>query len=161
MDVSVQDAMTTVPPEALSGVARLLLAHEAAAAGEAGVPPAQYVEAAERVLRRLQQQLVRWFGSDGADALLIRALDRTRSAYAVLSVVQRDTIVDGRLTGVAEAAATAVPGALVDACAALIGTVLTLVGRLVGNDLAAHLVEHGWPDLARGESSSHPEKVGA
>lgn len=160
-EATTQGAMTTVPPEAPFGVARLLLAREATADEKAGAAPAQSVAAAERVLQRLQRQLVMWFGSEGADALLARALDGARASHPILAMVQRDTLVGARLTGMAEAAAAVDPGALADACVALISAVLTLVGRLVGNDLAAHLVEHEWPDVPRDPSSTTSERVGA
>lgn len=121
------------------------------------------VAAAERALTRLNEQLVRWFGPDGVDALLLRALDNARKEHPVLSSVQRHEKGKLWLAGIASQSHNSIDGASragsVDvetgaAVTALLATLVALIGRLVGNDMTRHLITQIWPDLNTGTAPS-------
>lgn len=115
---------------------------------------AQSVAAGERVLERLNEQLLRWFGKDGVDALLVRALVRTQREHRVLVGVQRRSPASLRLTGIVTRAGQSAQAPssdeVAEAIIALVATILALIGRLVGDDMTRHLVRQIWPDTKSG-----------
>ncbi len=115
----------------------------------------------ERVLQRMQEHLMRWFGPDGVDALLMRSLERTRPFYPALAGVTRHAKGTLRLGGIADSVNantqpdTQLTGADVrEGIVALIATILALIGRLVGDDMVRHLLRQAWPDLPGNDSLS-------
>jgi hypothetical protein len=116
----------------------------------------------ERVLERLQGHLLGWFGPDGVDALLIRALERTRGLHPILAGVQRPVPGTLRLAGIAEAPDTKrAPNGKLDnhevseGIVALLAAILALIGRLVGDEMMQHLVRQIWPALPDDMPSPH------
>ena len=113
------------------------------------------VVAADRVLRRMQTDLTRWFGSEGSRALLLRALDRTRSGYPALASVDVSLDVEGAgpppLDGLLDSLRSGSPSETMDAFVALITAVIALLGRLVGDDMVLRLMAESWPDALRWE----------
>lgn len=98
--------------------------------------------AAERALRRLAGELTGWFGPLGAHALIKRALAHARADHPSLASVTLGTPSALNIEGVAE-------GARVHGDASAAGTVellawiIELLGRLIGDELAAVLVDAG------------------
>lgn len=112
----------------------------------------------ERVLQLLQEHLLGWFGPDGVDALLVRALERTRLSHRVLMGVQRSAPGVLRLAGIADDAGDGSGPAqqledsdVAEGVVALLTAILALIGRLVGDDMMRHLVSQIWPELAGAE----------
>ena len=75
-----KDALDIDLPFAREILAREILAREIGveSSRKSSGRASDRVAAAERALTRLNEQLVRWFGPDGVDALLLRALDNAR-----------------------------------------------------------------------------------
>ena len=128
---------------------------------------ATIVAAGERVLQRLNEHLVRWFGPDGVDALTYRAVERTQKSYPAMAQVRHQTHVPLQLTSVLEGVdAVGGPSSaeLVESIASLIATILSLIGRLVGDDMTRHLVMQIWPESSGDELSnndgSNKERLG-
>lgn len=116
---------------------------------------------AELVLQRLQQHLLGWFGPDGLDALLIRALERARISHPILSGVQRLTPGTLRLaditagvTGESGAGGKLESNEVIEGIVALLTAILALIGRLIGDDMMRHLVRQIWPTLPDDVSST-------
>jgi hypothetical protein len=123
------------------------LAERAFAAEEArvGASP-EPVPVAERVLRRLRDQLVLWFALDGYQALLARAVHRTQASYPVVAGVRAQPQ-DGRhLDDIRDRAQEHDPAALREALLALLAALFAILTRLVGEDLVTRLIHQIWPD---------------
>ncbi|HEU4585189.1 MAG TPA: hypothetical protein VFR95_05530 [Gemmatimonadaceae bacterium] len=119
-------------------------------------------QAGARVLERLQRTLARWFGADGAHALLSRALDKSRDACPRLEAVEVPlwTLENGLAISPDTFAAlrSLPPDEATEACAAVIAEVVALLGRLVGDDVASRLVEYGWPGQEPETNPTSPER---
>jgi hypothetical protein len=135
-------------------IALRLLASEGAPPGSS---PEAVAQAGARVLERLQHTLARWFGVDGAHALLSRALDKSRDASPGLDDMKVPSMMrDGDLAISSDTFAalrSLSPDEATEACAAAIAEVVTLLGSLTGDDVALRLAEQVWPGL---ESESNP-----
>jgi len=107
--------------------------------------PEDAVAAAERVIELLHQHLARWFGGDGFHAILARAVDRARveqPALAAIRVVQQGEL---HVEGLTEAARAHDAETMHEALVTLIASLLSLLGRLVGDDLVSRLTHQIWP----------------
>jgi hypothetical protein len=105
------------------------------------------VHAAERVILSLRDRLMLWFGPDGFQALLGRALHRAQAQHPSLGVVRALEGDDHPLYELHQREVAAEPvsrEALLD----LITTMLEVLTRLVGADLVKRLVHQIWPDGA-------------
>jgi hypothetical protein len=140
-------------------LARELLVAESGAGGNAGperrrqMESAQAVAGGERVLQQLQLRLTLWFGPDGVDALLLRAVDRTVRSHPITAGIRREgtgpLTLHGLLAGSAPDSAVVTEGVV-----ALIATILALIARLIGEDMTRQLVHQIWPQAASAESLS-------
>jgi hypothetical protein len=106
--------------------------------------------AGDRVLQKMQRALARWFGTQGCHALLVRAIERTRVTHPALDAVKIATSA-GESGVVVEPdafeALRSLPAEVVmSACASVIAEIVTLLGQLVGEDVARRLVDHGWSE---------------
>lgn len=96
----------------------------------------------------MDPHMSRWFGTDGYSAIVRRAVDRVRVAHpAVL-------LPSGNANGASESAAIvalrSVAGSEADDFAVLLlGTFISLLGRLVGEELAMGLIMQSWPDAGK------------
>jgi hypothetical protein len=124
--------------------ARRMLAREATASDT----KEDQIAAAERVVGRLQEHLLRWFGPDGFHAVLSRALATARDGHPALRHVRIEPRGEARLTELAASAHAYRPGELADALRALIATTLALLSRLIGDDLVRRLLQQAWPGEA-------------
>lgn len=87
-------------------------------------------------------------GVDGCTVLLARSLARVEGAHPCLALIQRR---DGRevyLDGVAAALETYGYAATDSAITALLATLVEILGRLIGEDMAMRIIDLGAP---RGE----------
>ena len=132
----------TGPSATASDRARRLWSEASAGAVSAG----DLAAAAERLCSGLQSGLVRWIGSDGFQGLLERALALSRPGHPWLAHLRWGPAgasaprPDGSGHG---------PGDIADAMVALIGTLVHLLGRITGEEMAARLVENAWTTGAR------------
>jgi hypothetical protein len=142
-------------PSPYDETARRMLAREATASD---TQEAQ-IAAAERVLGRLQEHLLRWFGPDGFHAVLSRALATARKGHPALAHVRIESRSEARLTELAANAHTYPPAELRDAMQALVATTIALLSRLIGDDLVRRLLQDAWPQETPNdtEADTRPE----
>lgn len=100
------------------------------------------LEAANALCERLGDHLATWVGADGWVALLGRALVDARSAEPGLERVTLDKANRLRWVPKPEPVDALPP----EAFAPLLAAVIEILGRIVGSDMAIHLVELGLPE---------------
>jgi hypothetical protein len=109
--------------------------------------PEEATAAAARVCAQLRAGLARWVGSEGYRALLTRALDRVRMEHPALNNLsceggnEQEIAAAVRAHGAAKVAAGIM---------ALVATVIDLLGRIVGEEMAAELVKQAGTASTRG-----------
>lgn len=100
--------------------------------------PEEATAAADRVCAQLRAGLARWVGTEGYRALLNRALEQVRVEHPALNSLscmggdEQEIAAAVRAHGAAEVAAGIV---------ALVATVIDLLGRIVGEEMAVELVK--------------------
>jgi hypothetical protein len=99
------------------------------------------------MFRAMGSTLTRWFGPYGYHALLARALAESRRVHPALAAVSVQGPTDPRLEGIANAAARYGAAATVDAVTDVAASVVELLGRLIGEDMAATLIDAVAPEL--------------
>lgn len=100
--------------------------------------------AATRVLADLEHGMRRWVGVEGYGALLRRAVADTRPTHPALHAVPGLPLAASDAPFARSYGAEEVSAAMV----ALLAALMALLGRVIGDDLAAGLVEHiGSPAL--------------
>lgn len=118
--------------------------------------PDEVALAADRMCAQLRAGLGRWIGDAGYRSLFERALRVTRTDHPALAQLSFDagdqvaTSAEVRAHGTREVAAGMV---------ALVGTVIQLLGRIIGEEMALRLVEH-WGDRARADIVSNDTEDG-
>jgi hypothetical protein len=127
-------------PGAAQELARLLIVLETPETPDA----AQAIAGAEQVLEQLRVQLARWFGADGAHALLARALDRARAEQPALASAVLESRGRVRLNSLATSAGDSLEH-LTASLTLVIASFLTLLTRLIGADMVARVVQQAWP----------------
>lgn len=116
----------------------------------------------EGILQRLSAHLARWFGTEGVDTLLVRALESTCTEFPFLRAVQHpapgvfrfDGMTDGRSDGSAHAAGASGSAAEAEGLVTVVATVIALLGRLIGSDTAHRLVRQCCAEPQREESGN-------
>ena len=141
--------MPPISPAARAAAQRLLARASESGDGEAPDP----VTTADRVYRAMGSTLTRWFGPFGYHALLVRALAETRRAHPALRAVSIKGPTDPRLEGIAHAAAAYGSTATVTALTDVVASVVELLGRLIGEDMAAKLIDAVMPELRNAAGS--------
>ncbi len=94
-------------------------------------------DACERVFRELSI----WMGTGGGVALLGRALVEARAQHPILAEIHADEQSKVALKGVTESIKAHGGAELVQGLESLLESLIGLLGRLIGYDLAATLVE--------------------
>lgn len=102
--------------------------------------PAAAAAAAEIVFQRLADNLVRWVGADGSQALFTRARSLAQAENASLRDVPPPARSALFLDGLAAGTEPHDAGAIIDAAVTILGKLIELLGRLVGDDLAMRLL---------------------
>jgi hypothetical protein len=110
--------------------------------------PGEVAAAGERVLRRLRDHLAQWFGAEGVDGLLGRAMDRAYSAHPAPGTA-RPANGESALDAFVRRARAQPPNEAAEATVGMLTAFIALLGRMVGSDMAERLVEQSWPDEAR------------
>jgi hypothetical protein len=102
--------------------------------------------ALQRTCARVSENVRDAMGDDGWNALLARAITQTESAHPVLSNIRRFN--DGRvhLDRVVECVEANGAAAVTEAIEALFATLVDILGRLIGEDMAIRLID---PDASR------------
>ncbi|MEO8226762.1 MAG: hypothetical protein ABI637_04980, partial [Gemmatimonadota bacterium] len=111
----------------------------------------------ERVCERLGTGLARWIGPDGYHALLRRALDEQQDIHPGFAMLACD---GGDGTRIAEAVNRNGAEPSLAALESLVGILITLLGRIVGEAMAIQLIEQavaGGP--AADSSNTKPGEV--
>lgn len=149
--------MTPIPSRAHDLASRLLRCEGLSDSSDSEAVAA----AADRVLRSLESGLGRWFGSEGFHALLLRALDRARPDYPALARVSprfdEGAAAAHSLDGLFDELRYRSPEESRSAFAAVVASMIALLGRLVGDDVATRLVAQSWPCALRGDPRSTHE----
>jgi len=99
--------------------------------------------AADRVCRRVSDELARSMGTEGCRALFARALATAQAAgdHPVLEMVRVSAGSVYCLDGLTEAARRHGTAPANDGAAAVLAALIELLGRLIGDDLALGLLE--------------------
>lgn len=127
---------------------RRLVAREAAQGDAPDIAAAAYA-ACERAYRALS----RWLGANGSHALFTRALAQTQAEHLLLRDIRVRTRSESGLEGVTESIQVHGAAAVAAGLESLLVALLELLGRLLGEDMAARLVEQSVPNHTRdGES---------
>jgi hypothetical protein len=93
---------------------------------------------------RLHENLSLWFGEDGFDALLTRALDRAGATHDALQEVRRESRGVLEFGGLAERLRGRPATEVNEIVLTFLETFVTLLGRMLGSDLAGRLIEQSW-----------------
>lgn len=121
-------------------------------AGDTGSPE-EIAAAAERMCFQLRLILRRWIGAEGYRALFNRALGLVQAEHPVLDGL---SCLEGEPVTVATVQAHG--GAKVAAgLVALVAALIELLGRIVGEEMAVHLVGQVGMPSPRGVLSTEPE----
>lgn len=101
-------------------------------------------------------ELAQWLGEAGCQALVVRALAEARSGHsAALAAVRLVPAGNLRFDGLEAAVQAHGDPAVAAALEALLAAWLDLLGRLIGDDMAARLVEpHGSTHARHDESQT-------
>jgi len=122
-------------------LARRLLARDAPAEDA----PDAVAKAIQQVCGRVSANLSRWFGVDGTNALFTRALVQAQANHPALANVKYSHQSDVCLERLAESARIHGANAAAEGVAAILTALIELLGRLIGQDIAMHLVEQSLP----------------
>jgi hypothetical protein len=102
----------------------------------------------------LYGELSRWVGRDGSHALFTRALAQARLDYATLDRIKLRPQLEPYLDGVAESIMSSGDAAVAEALQAMLVHLVELLGRLIGDDMAAKLIERSIAASDRGPETS-------
>lgn len=135
-------------------IARRLLVHEAAPGRER--EPEMVGAALQRTCLRVSENLRDSLGEDGCNALLARALARTEADHPALKNIRRlnegSIHLDGVVAGIEAHGAAAVTAAI----EALLATLVDVLGRLIGEDMAIRIIDHDAPRSRTGDGARAP-----
>ena len=130
-----------------SEVARRILARDALAPGHGtgSVTPEAAILALQRSCTRVTDALRNSMGDAGCAALFTRALARTEGAHPVLKELHGGADEGIRLDGIATSANAHGIESVTAAIEALIGALVDILTRLIGDDMALRLLDHDGP----------------
>ncbi|MBA3759210.1 MAG: hypothetical protein H0X07_01620 [Gemmatimonadales bacterium] len=106
--------------------------------------------AADRVFVQLRAGLARWVGSEGYRALFHRALERVRAEHPALNDLSGMGGEEQEIATAVQAHGAAAVGAGI---VALVATIVELLGRIVGEEMAAELVRQAGTANTRSASN--------
>src|SRR5580704_5982434 len=106
-------------------------------------PGADTTNGADRVCRRVSDELSRWVGNDGCRALFARALASAQAGggHPALEMVRISVGSAYCLDGLADSATRHGVPAATDGAAAVLAALIELLGHLIGDDMALNLLE--------------------
>lgn len=97
--------------------------------------------AAGEACDQFYRELARWVGSDGCHALFARALADARSSNPALTQIQLHQRSDPYVQGIGDSVAAHGEPATITALESMLAVLVDLLRRLIGNDMAAKLIE--------------------
>jgi hypothetical protein len=106
----------------------------------------------------LYHTLARWLGPDGCHALFTRALAQTRADYPALEQIYLRARSDPYLDGVSGAIAAHGDASTAEALESMLTTVVELLGRLIGKEMTAKLIDHEATASDRSDETSGTER---
>jgi hypothetical protein len=104
-------------------------------------PGAPSARAAADACGHLYRELSRWVGREGCHALFARALAEARKDQPALFQIRLEPRSDPYVEGVAESITAHGEPATVTALESVLAVLVDLLRRLIGNDMAAKLIE--------------------
>ena len=102
----------------------------------------------------LYHTLARWLGPDGCHALFTRALTQARADHPALEQVYLRARSEPYLDGVAESIAAHGDASTADALESALTRVVELLGRLIGDEMTARLIDQ--ESTASHRRDAHP-----
>lgn len=118
-----------------------------------GTPEAK-VDAARRLCERVFSGLAQWVGVDGSRALFVRARAQARDEHPLLENIEMAGRPASSLNGVEEAMQSHGEAATVAALEAVITALVSLLGRLIGEDMALKLISRATSGVERNTNHS-------
>ena len=140
-----KDSLLSDQPAAQQIARRLINSHRSESAEGHSV-----ARAAAAACDQLYRELSRWVGPDGCHALFTRALAQARTEYPALGQIQLHARSEPYIDGVAEAIMAHGDPATSEALESMLISLVELLGRLIGDDMAMKLIERS---LAASESA--------
>ncbi len=139
------DLLPSEPPTARELVRNLIDLEAETQTDEA---PAS-ADAALATSDRLFRELSRWVGSAGCHALFARALADARNSHPLLMGMRLLNHDQPHFEGAGEIIEAFGAAATAEAVETVLVTLVELLGRLIGDDMAAKLILQSLPELAR------------
>jgi hypothetical protein len=102
----------------------------------------------------LYRDLARWVGTDGCHALFTRALAEARTEYTALDQIQLRPRSEPYTDGVAEAITAHGDPATAEGLESMLVRLVELLGRLIGDDMAAKLIDRSMAASESGDKTS-------
>src|SRR5687768_6194120 len=112
-------------------------------------------DAARAACDNLYWELSRWVGFDGCHALFTRALATTRIDHPPLNNIALRLRSDPYLDGIRESIATHGDERVAAALEAMLMHVVDLLGRIIGEDMAAKLIEQSLASTGNGSNGNN------
>ncbi|MEA2706455.1 MAG: hypothetical protein QOH22_1243 [Gemmatimonadaceae bacterium] len=106
----------------------------------------------------LYRELSRWVGSDGCHALFTRALGEARTEYPPLGQINLRVGSEPYVGGVAETVVAYGDTATSKALESMLVRLVELLGRLIGDDMAAKLIDRSSFASERANLTSHGKR---
>jgi hypothetical protein len=130
------------------------LAHRliARAAAESGAPNSAVLPV-QAACEQVQREITRWLGAVGSHELMTRAVAQARAEHPLLDQIGIGGPSEPLLDGVTAVVRTSGERAAAEALGALLETLLSLLGRLVGDDLTARLADGSQPGPRQDEDT--------
>jgi hypothetical protein len=121
--------------------------------------PVTVAAAAELAFQRLSENLVRWVGPEGSQALFTRALALAQAQNRMLRVVPPPARSALFLDALANGAEPHEADAVLEGVVMILTTLIELLTRLIGDDLAMRLIAETAPgELADGRRPPNAER---
>lgn len=120
-----------------------------------------FTHPAAAALDHLYRDLARWIGFDGCHALFMRALAEARIDYPLLESIGLRPRETPYLEGVAETAEKHGARKTDEALEAMLVIVVGVLGRLIGDEMAANLIQRGLPVSADDDTEPASQRAEA
>ena len=120
-----------------------------------------FAHPAAATLDHLYRDLARWVGFDGCHALFVRALAEARTDHPLLETIELRPRETPYLVGVAETAEKQGSRKTEQALEAMLVIVIGVLGRLIGDEMAATLIQRGLPESAEDDTEQASRRAEA
>jgi hypothetical protein len=126
-----------------------------------GAPSPDSAHSAAAAFDHLYQSLSRWVGLDGCHALFTRAHAQARAKYPLLADIQLRARSTPYLDGLTEAIDQYGAEETFEALESMLVTLIELLGRLIGDDMATKLIERDLAESADGDGNRESRRAEA